>query len=234
MRKPIAFSRYLQMVAPTLALTAAQAVLVLVCFDGVEPGALDEAQRTIAERLFGALDAVPAAARTVVAWVKGARIGGTLLCALRLLHLALTVALPTLATGSWPAPSSWPPTYGWPGKRSATRSARRRRTGRSRSKRKREDSFVIVRPDGKRVSIECLPATRGLGAARPDARRGDAVGGVVPEGRKLRRQRRGAFPRDPAAHRARRQVLIESTPFAELGLLYELHAKNFAAPRARW
>ncbi len=232
MAKPVSYAKFVAQVAPTLMLTLAQVVLALVSFDAVDPSVLDAAQRALAEKLFGAVEGVPTVARTVVAWVKGARIGGTLLCSLRLLHLALTVGLPMLAVGEVACALIVGPDL------RLARQALRYALGAAKAHPKirieseREDSFVIVRPDGKRVSIECLPATRGGSAVRGRT----LVAALLTEASFFRDDNyvvndvelfRAILPRIVRGG----QVLVESTPFAELGLLYELHQKNFGDPK---
>ncbi|MGO9838133.1 MAG: hypothetical protein ACLP1X_28460 [Polyangiaceae bacterium] len=83
-----------------IALTPAQRVLCAVTFDGTEPRELDEADRAIARQLFGDVESIPAEARRVVVAVCGGWSGKSwLLCALRAVHLALTVDTTTLGPG---------------------------------------------------------------------------------------------------------------------------------------
>src|SRR5881394_1584929 len=79
-------------------LTKGQRALALVAFDGLEPRDLPAELRKVARELFGKVDVIPAAARAVLVAVCGARSGKSyVLGALRLLHLALTVPLESLA-----------------------------------------------------------------------------------------------------------------------------------------
>ena len=216
--------------------TPAQAVLCRVALDGAAPGTLDGTERELALGLFGSLDTVPSLARGVVVLVKGARIGGTLLASLRLLHLALTVDLSTLAPGELAAAIIVAPD---------TRLARQalryalgvvrgtvRLTGLldgSPSK----DGFTLRRPDGRRVSVECLPATRGGSALRGRSLVGvqlseaaffrDAESGVVNDQELFR----AVAPRVLVGG----QIIIESTPWLESGLLYELNRDNWEDPK---
>ena len=47
-----------------------------------DPCRLEGAERELARELFGNIDTIPPQCRTVVAWLKGARVGGSYLCAL--------------------------------------------------------------------------------------------------------------------------------------------------------
>lgn len=77
-----------------------QYVAVRVAYDGVEPRYLPPDQREIARTLFGDVDVIPSSARRIVVAVCGARGGKTyVLAALRLLHLALTIDISMLAPG---------------------------------------------------------------------------------------------------------------------------------------
>jgi len=78
----------------------AQRVLWLVAIDGVQPRDLEGEDRDLAAELFGSeVGEVPADARTVLALLKGARVGGTWGFALYLLYRALTADCSTLAAG---------------------------------------------------------------------------------------------------------------------------------------
>lgn len=77
-----------------------QRVAALVAYDGIEPEDLEGDDRAIAREMFGDIDRIEPNARRIVVAVCGARGGKTyVLVALRILHLALTVPLDTLAPG---------------------------------------------------------------------------------------------------------------------------------------
>ena len=81
-------------------LTPAQEVLCAVAFDGVEPCQLPPSRRAIARQLFGDVETIPAEARQVIVAVCGGWSGKSwLLCALRGVHLALTVDTSSLGEG---------------------------------------------------------------------------------------------------------------------------------------
>lgn len=79
-----------------------QRAIARVIFDGEEPSALVGTEREIARACFGEIDVFPESARRDVVLVCGARGGKTyVFIALRMLHLALTVDLSTMAPGQF-------------------------------------------------------------------------------------------------------------------------------------
>jgi hypothetical protein len=161
---------------------------------------------------------------------KGARVGGTMLSAYRLLFLALTVRLTGLAPGERASAPIVAPDM---------RLARQalsyvaglveelRMEVRSRG----ADGVTLVRPDGRDVTIECLPATAGGRAVRGRS----LVAALFTEAAFFKDENysvndqelyRAVMPRVMPGG----QLVIESTPFAELGLLYSLDNENFGAP----
>lgn len=77
-----------------------QRVACLVAFDGVDPVDLSAEGRVLARQMFGDVDRIEAARRAIIVAVCGARGGKTYVFgALRLLHLALTVDISMLAPG---------------------------------------------------------------------------------------------------------------------------------------
>jgi hypothetical protein len=205
--------------------TPAQTRMTSVAFDGAASPADD-----LGLALFGA--EVPAGKRDVVAIVKGARIGGSLLSAYRLLHLALTVPLPTLAPGEhafglivapdlrlarqtlrYVAGALDVPAFAGCSVADAT------------------DAITVKRPDGKLVTLECLPATRGGSAVRGRT----LVGAVMSEASFFRDENYSV--NDAEVYRAIAprivdggQLIAESTPWAEAGLLYDLFTDRYGKP----
>ncbi|HEY4156721.1 MAG TPA: hypothetical protein VGM29_01445, partial [Polyangiaceae bacterium] len=100
-RSPWAGMSYTRFVASIgVKLTRPQLALCLVAFDGLEPKQLRGDLRRYARIIFGNVETIPARARRVLVAVCGARGGKTYtLGALRLLHLAVTVSLATMAPG---------------------------------------------------------------------------------------------------------------------------------------
>ena len=214
-------------------LTPAQRVLCLVAFDGVDPEKLDAADREIALKLFGPVDAMPPAARGVVLFVKGARMGGSYIASLYALHRALTADLTSLAPGELASALVVAPD---------TRLARqvlRYAIGAARSTESinplignvTSDGFTLNRRDGKPVAIEVLPATRGGSALRGRS----LVCAVLSEASFFRDD--SAVVNDSELYRAVAprvmtggQVVIESTPWAEQGLVYDLFRANWGEP----
>lgn len=214
-------------------LTPAQFVTYAVACDGAEPAQLVGSQRDIAREIFGNVETVPPIARSVFVMVKGARVGGTYLAALRMLHLALTLPLTTLAPGELASALMVAPDtrLARQALRYALGAAREHKDIARRIRATNTDSFTLERDDGRTVVIECLPGTRGGSALR-----GRSLVGV--------QFTEFAFVRDAdyvvndaelfkaVAPRVLPggQIIIESTPFAESGLLFELYTANHGAP----
>lgn len=209
-----------------VSLTEAQRVLYGVLFDGEDVPDTD-----IGRELFGFVGPVPELARRTLVVVKGGRIGGTRFGAIGGLHRSLTLSLSKLARGE--------PAYCalvGPDMRIArqalsfvrialeTNSALKRLI-----KTDSSDSIIIKRPDGHEIHFVCLPATAGGSALR--GRWYTFVHFVE-----------GAYFRDSnfvvnledlyksVAPRTLGNILIESTPWAESGLVYQFFATNFGAP----
>jgi len=231
MARPMTFLQFLARLRVTP--TPAQRVLCAVCFDGDQPGDLRGADRDLALLLFGSLEPIPAEARGVVVWRKGARSGGTYLSALFALFASLTVPLDSLAPGERAFAVVVAPdlrlarqalrfVVGALGTRPELRSAIFAQT---------DSSVTVTRADGRQVTIECLPATRGGSALRGRS----LVCAVLSEAAFFRDDSyvindaelfRAVAPRVVAGG----LVVVESTPWTESGLLYELDRDNFGQP----
>lgn len=215
-------------------LTPGQRVIALVALDGVEPGSLRGAERELARRIFGDVETIPAEARHVLAAVCGARGGKTyVLVALRMLHLALTVSLETLAPGEQASGIIVAPDLRLARQalRYVSGAAERRPELAAMVASETSDSLTLRRPDGI-VTIECLPATRGGSALRGRS----LVGAALDEAAFFRDDSyqvndvevfKAVAPRVMAGG----QVVIASTPWAEAGLLYDLHVANHGRPQ---
>jgi hypothetical protein len=216
-----------------MTLTPAQRVADTCAFEGLNPSDLGADSRALAREMFGGIEKVPGACRRVIVTKKGARIGGTLRNALRVLHLGLTVDVSRLAPGE--------AAYGvivGPDMRLAGQAFRFIEGAIDRTPylagmvvSRTTTSITIRREDRRLIVIECLPAS---------------VGGSAIRGRSLccLMMTEGAFFRDEQfavndveIYRAGLprvlpggQVLIESTPWASMGLLHELFSANWAAP----
>lgn len=216
------------------AMTPAQDVLTRVCFDREQPLALPKADEDLGVELFGSdVGEIPELARTTIVWVKGARIGGTRMSAMRLYQLALTVAL-DLAPGE--------KAYGLivgPDTRLGRQvfayalgaAKTDEKAGRVTIVRESADSFAFERHDGEILTIEVLPATAGGRAVRGRT----LVGAVMTEAAHFRdsdfvvndAEVFGAIhPRLVAGG----QCILESTPWVESGVLFELWRDNFNHP----
>ncbi|HEY5374818.1 MAG TPA: hypothetical protein VIK01_14140 [Polyangiaceae bacterium] len=233
MKSAVPFVHFVEQVL-RVELTPAQRVLALVGFDGVEPIDLRGADRALATALFGPIDTVPQSARGVLAIVKGARVGGTYVFgALYSLWRALTADISKVAPGEQVSAIVVAPD---------TRLARqclRFALGAARSvqaigkliKAETADGFVIHRPDGHRVAVEALPATRGGSALRGRT----LVSAVQSESSFFRDESAAVNDVDCFQAVAPRvvkggMVVLESTPWAETGLLFDIFSKNFGEP----
>lgn len=213
-----------------------QAVIGKVAYDGVDPVDLAPDERAIASEVFGDVERFTAAERDVVVIVCGARGGKTYtLVALRVLHLALTVPLNTLAPGEV---ASAPLIA--PGKDDAEQALRyiqgaiaskpelaERVVGKSDA----AESIEIAREDGKTVEI----IVRAASARGRTGRGRSLVCAVMDEAAFFydatyhvndEEIYRGLSPRVLPGG----QLIIDSTPWAQAGLLYELFAANHPNP----
>lgn len=215
-------------------LTKAQRVLARVAFDGAEPRDLSGDERDIARTLFGDVETIPLHVRVVVVLVCGARAGKSYIFgALRLLHLAATVSLHTMAPGERASGLIVAPDIRLAQQtlRYASGAIKAGRSGLT-VEAEDKDGFTVRRQDGKTVRIECLPATRGGSALRGRS----LVGAVLDE---------CAFFRD-ANYKVNDKelyeavsprilpgggIVIDSTPWAEVGLLYTEFTRNWGNPQ---
>ncbi len=215
-------------------LTRAQQVWVRVWRDGVDPVDLSAGDRELFRRMFGDVDRIPDAARHVFACIKGARVGGTWLCALSLLFSGLTIDLGGLALGETAFGVIVTPDL------RLGRQALRYVTGAvdstpelarlvvSRS----TDSITLRRHDGRLITIECLPASRGGSATRGRT----LFGALMDESSFFRDADTGAV-NDSEVYRSivvrilrGGQLMIISTAWIESGLLWDLVQKNHGNP----
>lgn len=206
-------------------LTPAQLEASRVCFDGAEPS---EQWR---DRLFGGAARIPERARHVVIEVAGARSGKSRRHAMRLLHLALTMPLDRLAPGEKAIGLIVAPDM---------RLARQALTfvagvasslPRGMVQKIAAESVTIRRIDGHVVSIECLPATKGGSAVRGRS----LVGAVLDEAAFFRDDSHAVNDVDiyrAVAPRVMRggQVMIPSTPWGKLGLLWDFFDREYGKP----
>jgi hypothetical protein len=229
--KPVKYTTFVRRLG--VQLTPAQFVLTTVAYDGVDPIDLPPKQREIARSLFGAVDRIPQEARSVLVAVCGARAGKSyVLCALRLLHLAMTVSLDPLAYGEAAVGLIVAPDmrlgrqtlrFAWGAAKKSPEIAQLVQSDSA-------DSFTIDR-DGRAVRLEVLPATRGGSAVRGRS----LAGAVLDECAFFRDENytvndaeifRAVAPRILNGG----QLIVASTPWAEGGLLYELFRDNHGDP----
>lgn len=233
--KPIAFTRFCADVL-RVSLTPGQRVLCMIAYDGMEPKDLEGEDRELARQIFGDVDVISPDARAVVVAVCGARGGKSyVLCGLRLLHLALTVPLTSLAPGEVASGLVVAPDLRLARQclRYALGAAKVTPAIAARIRNESADGFVIEREHGRTVALEALPATRGGSAVRGRS----LVGGVLDESAFFRDEDYAVNDVELFKAIAPRvmpegQVIVASTPWAEgIGLLYELFNANHGAPR---
>ena len=211
-------------------LTDAQRLLCAVAFDGAEPSG------KVGEAIFGQLQSIPEVARETVCAVCGARAGKTLLLVgLRMLYLALTVSIETLAPGEQAVALIVAPDMRLA--RQALRYVSGAVTGsptlsQALAGEPTADVVRLYRENGEIVTVECLPATRGGAALRGRS----LVGAALDECAFFRDETfqvndvelyKAVSPRILPGG----QIVIASTPWAEAGLLWKTFQDNHGMPR---
>ena len=206
-----------------------QEAALRVLFQGEEPADVGP----LAVRIFGYERGTPPRARDVAEMVWGARGGKSFWGALRLLHLACTVRLDRLAAGEHGyaflvAPklelAEQPLNY--------IKGA----IGRDRALASIADitaeRVTLTRKGGRRVTIQPVAASRGGAGQRGRS----LVGALLDETAFFRDETTGAV-NDAALFRALAprvieggQMIVQSTPWARTGLLYDLWRENFGRP----
>ena len=226
--KPAPFTRFTTL---RNQLGVGQRAFALVAYDELEPGRLKPEERARAAAIFGPIDQIPLAARSVIVQLKGRDVGGTRLGAERCLHLAITANLDRTS----PAELVYVVFIG-PKLRHARVGLRFARAAAMAHGltivEDSSDGFTIVRHDGRRVRFECFAASRG----------GDTVRGVPIIAAMLDE---AAFFMDEATGVVNAeaifgaivprllpggQILIVSSPWAETGLLFDEFTRNFGNP----
>jgi hypothetical protein len=217
-------------------LSDGQRALVLVAFDGVEPKDLPEDLQRYRAALFGKdVDVLPAAARSVLVAVCGARGGKTrVLVALYCLWRVFVADLSTLAPGEQAVALIVAPNKGLA--RQALRYARgaalRAPVLSELLVAESADVLVFRRPvDGLEVRIEVLPATRGGGAVRGRS----LVCAALDECAFFQDSTKVVNDVDVFKAITPRvlpdgMTVLASTPFAEAGLLHDEWERNYEHP----
>ena len=211
-----------------------QRVLCQISFDRLQPDQIDPADESLYAELFGDSQYFPPEAQGTVAWLKGARMGGSYLCALRLLHLALITPL-NLAPGEeafavMVAPdkkTAAQPYRFITGLIEETPHLRALIVGEL-----GRENFVLQRPDGSRIRFEVLAASAGGSSLR-----GRSYVGVLLDESSFFRDSDSGVINDLELYRAVAprivtggQLMIISTAWARTGLLWELIEKNLGHP----
>ncbi len=221
-------------------LTPGQRVLCSVAYDGVEPKDLSEEDKAIALKIFGPVETVPEAARATLAVVAGARAGKSYTIGLHMVWAALTVSLKSMAPGQKAVSlvvaanaklRNEVIAYALGACRSKPELAAMLVLAKGKNVDDSGDSFRIRRKDGHLVWIEAAIAGRGGYGARGRS----LVGAYLDEAAFFRDS--GYQVCDVEIYKAASPrvlpggiTVVCSTPWAESGLLYDFHKKNFGKP----
>lgn len=208
-----------------------QEAALRVLFQGEEPADVGPQ----AERIFGYARGTPARARDVAELVWGARGGKSFWSSLRVLHLACTVPLDRLAPGEHGygflvAPklelAEQPLNY--------IKGAISRDRTLSQLADVTSERIVLHRRGGRQVTIQPVAASRGGAGQRGRS----LVAALLDETAFFRDETTGAV-NDGAIFRALAprvieggQLIVQSTPWARTGLLYDLWRENWGRPRS--
>jgi phage terminase large subunit-like protein len=230
-----------------LKLTLGQRVIAKVCYDYIEPKDLKGQEREYATKIFGDVETVTEHARRIVTIVAGRGSGkSSVLSSCRLLHLALTLPLDRLASGEkgyaliiCPDLKTAKQTLEFvKGQAESSPFIRQLigvRANRSSAGKQvdgiRQDGFILHRPDGRKVSIECLAASKGGRSVRGRS----LVCVVLDECAFFEDENHAVNDKEIFAALLPRmmkgsQLIIASTPWADMGLLYDLYKANFGQP----
>jgi hypothetical protein len=223
-------------------LTKGQTMACSVAFDGAQPRGFWTQRETAAE-MFACNDEISSDARRVVLFKKGRDVGGTRIGAIRLLHLGLTIPLTVRGEDGRETELLAPgePCCGFiiaPDMRGGRHALRfvagqveHQQELRARVVAQTSDSITIRRDDKRVVIIEVIPAS-----ARGSASRGRSLFGVLlteaaffeDEDHKVNDVQifAAVIPRVIDGG----QVIIESTPWTEAGLVHQLFTQNFGHP----
>ncbi len=214
------------------ALTPAQRPLCRVSIDRADPIDLEDDERELARELLQDVERIPDIARKVVVWRKGRGVGGTWLGALACLWAMLTADCSGLQPGEPAFCISVAPD------KATARQALRFALGAAKAVpaiarlivREWSDGFEIRRPDGAVAIYEVCAASRAGSSIRgrdilvlhmtEAAFHGDSDYQVNAE---------AIFA--AGRPRVRLFVLLESSPWLQAGLLYQLDHSNFGKPR---
>jgi len=223
-----------------VSLSPAQTILAAVCFDGTPRIQLTDLGKKLYDQLFGIDEhgkpvVFPHRAIDWFVWVVGARSGKSYVLTLALLWKGLTADLSALAPGEQGYGIVVCPDM------KLSRHALSYAAGLIASKleldslvkSQTKDQITLCRPDGKLITIEALPATRGGGAVRGRTLFAAALDEV-------------AFFRDdsfavndqdifdavePRVTIPNGFLVLSSTPWLESGLLHTMWRDNYTHPR---
>jgi hypothetical protein len=213
-------------------LSPGQRILWAVLSGAAQPESFEGEDREIARQLFGDVDRIPRKLLSTVSLVKGRRIGATRVIAARLIYLGLTSKL-TTAPGEVAAGMLVGPDL------RVAQNVLNFITGmidsspalQHREVKRTETSVFMLRDDGRQITFECLPASRGGSAVR-----GRTLFGLIMDEGAFFGSEENAVS-DAEVFRAAvaglipgGQAFVSSTPYTEAGLLFDLHEANFGHP----
>ena len=209
----------------------AQRVCFQVIYDCVEPCDLTGSERDLARQLFGDVETVPPAARKAAGGLQGrAELAGRASRPLRCCHLAATCPAPRLG----PSEALYILGVG-PDLRLARQwldfslgEMRSQPDLAARVSDETRDSFAFHRDDGRVVIFSAMPATAGGSAVRGRT----LLAATMTEASFFRDQNSVINDADIYKALAPRvvpggQLIIESTPWTEAGLVWSLFQQNF-------
>jgi len=229
------FEAFLRATMPEPELTPAQWVLVRVVFDHAQPDELPREQRAIAKELFGLTGHIQPNARRIVAMLKGARIGGTMLWSIYLVYRAATAVVTGLGPGEEAFSVIVCPDL------KLAKQAFRYCTGivdtceglQTLQTRRTADSLSLRSKNGRIVTIECLPASE-----KGRATRGRTLLDCVMDEACFLRDPETGVVNDAEIYRsvavrvkAGGKLGVVSTPWVRSGLLWDLYSHNWGAPK---
>lgn len=199
-----------------------------VCFDGQEPEEYE-----LGERIFGYRNGTPAAARDVIGLVAGGRGGKTKWSSRRMLHLGLTVDISALAPGEHGYVFLVAPKIDLASQAlSYIKGDIARKPRLAAMCEVLADEVVIDRGGGKHVTIQTVAAGRGGAGLRGRS----LLGALLDETAFFRDETTGVV-NDRALYKAIAprviaggQVIVQSTPWARTGLLYDLYRECYGRP----
>lgn len=213
-----------------------QVPLCKIFFDGQSPSDLPAGERDMALDLLGGVDNIPASSREVLVLLAGGRGGKTYLCSLYILYLALSVDISHLAPGEKAFAALVAPSLDLAQQNLNYISGAVHSDDKLRKCIVDDTSTELVilqKPGGKPVSIRTFAAARGGVSGR-----GKSLVGVLMSETCFFRDAATGVVNDEAIFKAASprvvkggKTVIESTPWVQTGLMYDLYKNNYKHPK---